>query len=533
MFIYNKIFFCFIINVIINGGFIIKIRLIALLIVNGLIINSVFVFGSTQSQNGQLEIGEVTGGFSRVKVEILNDGDIDISDVEWSISISGGFLGRINEINSGLISFLASKTSEVVSSAPIYGVGRITIRIQANDVDKTLNGFIFLFFIKIFPELSVEFETVTSGLTSPVGLTNADDGSNRLFIIDQTGIVNIVENDELVEEPFLDISDKLVTLDPTYDERGLLGLAFHPEYEENGRFFIYYSATKERSGINHESIIAEYSVSDNPNIADPNSEIIIYRVDQPEANHNGGQLEFGPDGYLYIGLGDGGGAGDAHGIIGNGQDINTSLGSILRIDVDTGSPYRIPEDNPFVGEDGLDEIYAWGFRNPWKFSFDRETNKFWVADVGQDEWEEIDIVEKGKNYGWRILEGTYPYDLELADLLDIDIETLAAPVHEYSHSVGRSITGGYVYRGSESSQLYGKYIFGDWSTSFFIPNGKLYYLDEVEPGIYERFELRPRQPFNRFVLSFGEDEQGELYVCSKTTLGPSGDSGDVRRLVVN
>jgi len=509
-----------------------NIRIVAPLIVCGLVMNSASIFGSITSKNDEIKINEITGGFARLKTEILNIGDNDISNVDWSISVSGGFLGSINNTNDGTILLIKSNEAEVVSSDPIIGFGRITIHITANNIDKTVNGFIFLFFIKIFPELTVELETIASGLTSPVGLTNADDGSNRLFIVDQTGIINIIENDELVVRPFLDISDKLVTLDSTYDERGLLGLTFHPKYEENGRFFIYYSSPKEGEGVNHESILAEYHVSDNPNIADPDSEIIIYQINQPEANHNGGQLTFGPDGYLYIGLGDGGGAGDDHEIIGNGQDINTSLGSILRIDVDSGSPYGIPSDNPFIGLEGLDEIYAWGFRNPWKFSFDRETGDFWVADVGQDEWEEIDIVEKGNNYGWRIIEGTHPYDLDLAGILDIDIETLAAPVHEYSHSVGRSITGGYVYRGNLSPELKGKYIFGDWSTSFFVANGKLYYLDEVESGKYERFELITNQPFNRFLLSFGEDEQGEVYICSKTTLGPVGDTGDVHRLII-
>ena len=503
----------------------------ASLIVFVLIFNTYSVFGSMDSQNDELLVGEVSGGFARIQAEILNRGDIDISDVEWSISISGGFFGKIHKISSGLISTLASNEAEIVTSSPLFGFGRITIHITANEIDKTVNGFIFLFFIKIFPELTVDLETVASGLTSPIGLANANDGSDRLFIVDQTGIINIIDDDSLVADPFLDISDKVVELDPTYDERGLLGLVFHPNYKENGRFFVYYSSTKDGLDIDHESILAEYHLSDDPNVANPDSEIILYRVDQPEANHNGGQLAFGPDGYLYIGLGDGGGAGDVHGIIGNGQDINTSLGSILRIDVDSGSPYGIPDDNPFVGKDGLDEIYSWGFRNPWKFSFDSNTGNFWVADVGQDEWEEIDIVEKGENYGWRILEGTQPYDLELAYFLGIDIETLAAPVHTYSHSVGRSITGGYVYRGSLSSELSGKYVFGDWSTSFFIPNGKLYYLDDFGSGVFERFELIPSQSFNRFVLSFGEDEQGELYVCSKTTLGPTGNSGDVRRLI--
>ena len=496
-----------------------------------LIVSNFTVIALPSSQQDELEIGEITGGIRRIKAEIVNTGENQLTDVAWNLSISGGFFGRINSMAIGSID-ISSNASEIVRSDPIFGFGRITITVTANNVDKTVNGFAFLFFVYIFPELTVEFETIASGLTSPVGIVNADDGSDRLFIVDQTGIIQIIQDDTLLSEPFLDVSDKIVNLDTSYDERGLLGLAFHPNYETNGRFFIYYSAPKTESGIDHESILAEYQVSADPNIADPNSETILYRVDQPEANHNGGQLAFGPDGYLYIGLGDGGGAGDDHGIIGNGQDINTSLGSILRIDVDSATPYAIPPDNPFVGTNGLDEIYAWGFRNPWKFSFDRENGDLWVADVGQDEWEEIDIVEKGKNYGWRILEGTHPYDPDLADLLGIDIQTLAEPIHEYSHSVGRSITGGYVYRGSTSTQLQGTYVFGDWSTSFFIPNGKLYYVKEIEPGVYERFGLRPSQSFNRFVLSLGEDEQGELYVGSKTTLGPTGDSGDVRRLIV-
>ncbi|MFO7676984.1 MAG: PQQ-dependent sugar dehydrogenase [Thermoplasmatota archaeon] len=507
-------------------------KLIVLVIILGMLSNVFFVSGTTPSQDDNLEISEVTGGLARIRAQISNTGETDISDIEWSISVTGGIGRRINRTQTGVISNLASNSNEYITCSPVFGLGRITVTISVNTVEKTFNGFVFLFFIRVFPELTVDFETVASGLTSPVGLVNAGDGSNRLFIIDQTGIINIIENDVLNPEPFLDISDKIVDLDQIYDERGLLGLAFHPNYKDNGRFFVYYSAPKTGTGIDHESIVAEYQVSNDPNVANPDSETIIFRVDQPEANHNGGQLVFGPDSFLYIGLGDGGGAGDNHGIIGNGQDINTSLGSLLRIDIDNELPYSVPSDNPFVGKDGLDEIYAWGFRNPWRFSFDSQTNDLWVADVGQDEWEEINIVQKGENYGWRIFEGTHPYDPDLADILGIDIETLAYPVNEYSHAVGKSITGGYLYRGEISSQLQGKYVFGDWSSSFFIPSGKLFYLEETQPGLYNRFELKPRQSFNRFILSFGEDEQKELYICTKTTLGPSGNTGDVRRLIV-
>jgi glucose/arabinose dehydrogenase len=485
------------------------------------------------NQSGNLVIGDITGGFGRVSVEIKNTGDETVNDVDWNISITGGLLGLINAYNEDTIDSIEPDETVIINSKFFFGIGRINVEVNANNLDKYASGRILILPVTIFPEEIVEFDIVASGLNSPVVMANAGDSSNRLFIADQTGIINIIENDDLLTDPFLDITEKVVTLNQAYDERGLLGLTFHPDYENNGRFFVYYSAAKEGQGIDHESILSEYSVSGDPNIADPNSEKIIFRVDQPESNHNGGQIEFGPDGYLYIGLGDGGGAGDVHGTIGNGQDINTSLGSILRIDVDSEEPYTIPPDNPFVGSDGLDEIYSWGFRNPWKFSFDRDDGTLFVADVGQDEWEEIDIVENGINYGWRIMEGNNPYDPDLADLLGIDIETLGKPIHEYSHSIGKSITGGYVYRGIESPKLFGKYLFGDWSSSFVVPNGKIYYLEEVSPDVWERFELRPSEQFNRFVLSFGEDENGELYLLSKTTLGPTGDTGDVRRIIVN
>jgi glucose/arabinose dehydrogenase len=360
-------------------------------------------------------------------------------------------------------------------------------------------------------------------------MTNAGDGSNRLFVGEQTGTIFIIENGILLSTPFLDLSEKIVNVNRIYDERGLLGLVFHPEYEDNGRLFVYYSAPKSSTGIDHESIVAEYHVSADPNRADPSSEQVLFRVDQPEANHNGGQLAFGPDGFLYIGLGDGGGAGDQHGTIGNGQDINTTLGKILRIDVDSSSPYAIPSDNPYVGENGLDEIYALGFRNPYKFSFDRGTGRLFVADVGQDVWEEIDIVENGGNYGWRILEGNHPYDLALAELLGINISALQPPVRDYSHNIGRSIIGGYVYQGTQYPDLVGKYVFGDWSTDFVKPDGRLYYLDEIQPNEWKRFEFKldTDKPLKRFILGFGEAENGELYVLTTKIMGSLFPSGEV------
>ena len=484
------------------------------------------------SFSSEIVIGNISTTFGRIIVEVINIGEETATDVDWNIIVKGGLFGFIDLDTIGTIDSINPGETKMIESDFIFGFGDVSIDITIGSIGKTVSGSIFFFFVTINPEFIVKLDVVAEGFNSPLYATHAGDGSNRLFVVDQIGIVYVIENDELVSQPFLDISDKIVDLDVTYDERGLLGLAFHPDYETNGRFFVYYSSPKTGEGINHESILSEYHVSDDGNQADSNSERIILRVDQPEANHNGGQLLFGSDGYLYLGFGDGGGAGDQHGNIGNGQDKDTILGSIIRIDIDKGDPYSIPLDNPFVGTDGLDEIYAYGLRNPWRFSFDKETNKLFVADVGQDKWEEINIMEKGGNYGWRILEGTHDYDLELADELGIDINSLKEPIHEYSHSLGRSITGGFVYRGTENEELIGKYVFGDWSSSFILPRGSVFYLEEVKPGVWQRFDLITSEPFNRFVMSFGEDENGEIYVLSKTSLGPTGSSGDIRKISI-
>jgi glucose/arabinose dehydrogenase len=287
--------------------------------------------------------------------------------------------------------------------------------------------------------------------------------------------------------------------------------------------------------IKCEGILSEFRVSaTNTNMADPASERVLLRIDQPEFNHNGGSLAFGPDGFLYVALGDGGGGGDQHPPIGNGQNLGTLLGSILRLDVDSATPYAIPSDNPFAQGGGLPKIYAYGFRNPWGISFDRGGQRRLLgADVGQNLWEEINIILKGRNYGWRIMEGNHLYDYQLAITLGIDPASLAYPIHEYPHGpLGTSVIGGYIYRGADYPALAGKYVFGDFSTSFAQPDGALYYLDETRPGIWERFELRlvGGGRLGRYVKALGEDEQGELYVLSTTALGPSGTTGDVRRL---
>jgi glucose/arabinose dehydrogenase len=420
----------------------------------------------------------------------------------------------------------------MVSSGFIWGLGPTTVTIMLDGVERSYRAFTLFGIVLMLPEVSIGLEPVAEGFTAPVALEDPVDGDARLYVAEQTGLIFIIENGEVLDEPFLDLSNRLVDLNTAYDERGLLGLVFHPQYEQNGRFFVYYSAPTDKPGINHESILAEYHVSNDQLKADPLSAQVLLRIDQPEDNHNGGQLAFGPDGYLYIGVGDGGGAGDPHGTMGNGQNISTLLGSVLRIDVDGNKPYEIPNDNPFVGRLGRDEIYAYGFRNPWRFSFDFDTGRLFLADVGQDKWEEVDIVKKGGNYGWRIMEGTHMYDEQLADDLGIDISSLDLPIHDYSHEIGRSITGGYLYRGDVLSDLYGTYVFGDWSSSFYPPRGSLFYLEERESGRWERFLLEPSLVFNRYVLGFGQDEDGELYVLSSTSLGPIGTSGDVRRISV-
>jgi glucose/arabinose dehydrogenase len=386
--------------------------------------------------------------------------------------------------------------------------------------------------------LPVGLQVVATNLVSPVALTHAGDGSGRLFIADQVGKIWIVDNTgTLLSIPFLDISNRMVTLRTAYDERGLLGLAFHPGYATNGRFFVYYAAPTANTNYDDVTLLSEFKVSStNGNVAEPASERILMTIPQPQFNHKGAAVVFGPDGYLYFGPGDGGAEGDPHGPLGNGQVLTNYLGKMLRIDVNSGSPYSIPTDNPFIGVAGaLPEIYAYGLRNPWRFSFDRGgTHQGFVADVGQNIYEELDILRKGGNYGWRIMEGNHIFDPTVAALLGVSIPTLDAPIFEYIHGpLGISIIGGFVYRGSSYPTLVGKYVFGDFSTSFGGPDGQLYYLDQTRPGIWERFsfQLWPSGGrLGRFIKGFGEDEAGEVYILTTTRLGPSGNTGDVRRL---
>jgi glucose/arabinose dehydrogenase len=328
----------------------------------------------------------------------------------------------------------------------------------------------------------------------PVGIVNSGDGTNRLFVIEQAGIIRVFENSQTVAEStvFLNISNQVVFS----GEQGLLGLAFHPNYAINGYFYVDYVTENPL-----RTVIARYSVStNNPNQAQNNNELILLEVNQPFSNHKGGQIAFGPDGYLYIGLGDGGSGGDP---FGNAQSRSTLLGKILRINVDLpsqGRNYSIPLDNPYSGNTlgYKEEIYAHGFRNPWRFSFDSPTGRLWVTDVGQAQREEINLVEKGKNYGWNIMEGTLTYSSGSQIGLEL-------PVWEYSHAEGIAVIGGYVYHGSTLTGLNSKYIYGDYGS------GKIWALQYDGVTVPDN-SLLADTGIN--ISSFGVDEQNELYFCS-------------------
>ena len=334
----------------------------------------------------------------------------------------------------------------------------------------------------------------------PIVLTHAGDGTNRVFIASEHGVIHVVPNDQGVKKTtvFLDI-EKKVTYKDKQNEEGFLGLAFHPDYKKNGQFFVYYS-TKDAA---QTSVISRFRVtSDDPNRADPASEEELMRIKQPFWNHNGGNILFGPDGCLYIGLGDGGSGRDPKG---NGQNRATLLGNILRIDVDRqddGKKYAIPKDNPFVGmKDARPEIWAWGFRNPWGMTFDAETGLFWVADVGQDIWEEVNIVQKGGNYGRNLREAKHKF----GDNGSGPRDDLIDPIWEYDHKVGKSITGGRVYRGKRIKQLVGAYLYADYVS------GKIWAL-RYDANKKKVTANRPLHDNKMPIISFGEDQDGEVYL---------------------
>lgn len=409
--------------------------------------------------------------------------------------------------------------------------------------------------------MSADLELVASGLTSPVTATDAGDGSGRLFVVDQAGLVRIIDaGGNLLPTPFLDLTSVLVTINTNYDERGLLGIAFHPDYATNGRFFVRYSVPRSggpdepcTAGSRgcHSEVLAELHVSDtDPNVADFGSLRELIRIAEPEFNHNSGHIAFGPDGMLYVGFGDGGGANDGldqptlpHGPLGNGQNPGTLLGSVIRIDVDSpadpGKEYAVPADNPYVGNpDVLPEVYAYGFRNPYRFSFHPFTGSLIVADVGQALFEEIAIVEAGSNHGWAVREGFACFDpfdpgvppASCPSTGPVLGDPLVDPVAAYDHGDGIAVVGGYVYHARESSPMYGTYVFGDFSQSFAAATGRLFLLDALD-GTATIAELIPTSgTLGRYLLGIGKDAQGNVYVLTTANRGPSGNTGQVHRL---
>ena len=345
----------------------------------------------------------------------------------------------------------------------------------------------------------------------PMVLTHAGDGSGNLFMASQHGMIHAFKNDAATSKAslFLNIRDNVKHFRTRGgNEEGLLGLAFHPDHKSNGKFYVYYTSANERL----KSIVSEFKVSsDDPMKADAGSERIVMKIDQPFMNHNGGSMEFGPDGYLYIGLGDGGSRNDPYA---NGQNLGTLMGKILRIDVnktDGDKGYAVPADNPFVGREGaLPEIYAYGWRNPWRLAFDRATGALWAADVGQDLWEEINVVEKGGNYGWSVKEASRLFN----NVAPFTKEEPIEPIWEYDHQIGKSITGGVVYNGSKVPELKGKYLYADYVS------GRIWALS------YDAASKKATQNHSVIdgglpVLAFGQDEAGEVYYFIESLNGQS------------
>ncbi|MFT4563315.1 MAG: glucose/arabinose dehydrogenase [Gammaproteobacteria bacterium] len=407
--------------------------------------------------------------------------------------------------------------------------------------------------------IRIELESIATGLAGPNHLTHAGDGTDRLFFTEQSGTVRLIENGVLSATPFLDVSSRLPTdfgnPFPTFDfdERGLLGAAFHPEFASNGKFYTFTSEVIDGpadfsvtlpfgESFNHQSVVAQWTTTTgngNSNSINELSRRELLRIDNPQFNHNGGMINFGHDDQLYIAVGDGGNADDVgpgHSFPqGNGQDRTNVLGSFLRIDVDgsnsANGQYGIPSDNPFIapeadpGDEFADEIYAYGFRNPFRFNFDTQTGDLIAGDVGQGEIEEVDLVVSGGNFGWSLKEGSFRFDPNTGEVFEdvggVLTDGLIDPVLEYDHDDGISVIGGFVYRGSAIPELFGKYVFGEFTNGgFFVPGGRLLYGD-LDTGLIQEFIIGlDDRAFGQFVNGLGIDADGELYVLATRDLGP-------------
>ena len=419
-------------------------------------------------------------------------------------------------------------------------------------------------------DVNINLEEVASGLTAPMMMVQPP-GDDRKFIVQQTGVIKILTPDgELLSQPFLDINNKLPTLLALFDEKGLLGLAFHPDYANNGKFYVAYSTRLNARGDpgrqlwwSHTNVIAEYTVSeDDPDTANAASERIITAIDWPQFNHNGHWIGFGPDGYLYISTGDGGYANDwgiGHNVLdGNGQDLLDLHGKILRIDVnksENGNNYAIPPDNPFVGQEAtaLPEIWAYGLRNPWRCSIDMGgDNQLFCGDVQQNSFEEVSIIGSGDNLGWRRMEATHCFDFEAPNAHPESCDTagLVPPIIEYPNCTaigarpkgqrehtgaeceGISVTGGYVYRGSHADWD-GKYIFGDWSRTFATMNGQIFFATKGADGKWtkETANVANMDGNVPYILAFAQDSDGEVYALTSVVLGPVGGLNKIYKIV--
>jgi glucose/arabinose dehydrogenase len=435
---------------------------------------------------------------------------------------------------------VATDNSGAMSTSAVVTVSVTTSNFNNPIVERIAKG-----------SVTVELRAVADGMIAPISMSVANDGTGRMFVYDQAGVVWLVTAAGRAPTPVLDVRPRLVNISSGYDERGLLGLALHPGFSSNRLFYTYTSepsnappdfATTLNPGTtnNHQSVIAEWQLdavaTNQANLA---SRRELLRVDQPQSNHNGGAMRFGPDGFLYIAFGDGGSANDVangHSPGGNGQDTNSILGKVVRIDVNgsnsANGKYGIPLDNPFVGAPGVDETYAYGLRNPFSFSFDRNTGDLWLADVGQNKIEEIDIIYRGSNYGWNVKEGTFFFNTNgyVTNVASRPVPPdLVDPVAQYDRDDGTAVIGGHVYRGSALPALSGRYVFGDWGI-FGSPSGRLYYLDSGNVIKELRLGLEDR-PLGLFLKGYGEDAAGELYIFTSKGQGPGGFGGAMYKLV--
>lgn len=412
---------------------------------------------------------------------------------------------------------------------------------------------------------AVALQPLAEGLVSPLNLATLPEGSGRLLVADQVGTIHILNPDgKLDEKLFLDLRPKLTELAQGFDERGLLGLALHPKFKSNRKLYVFYSAPRHdpaATNVNCTSRISEFTARpDDFATVDPASERVLLEIDKPQMNHNCGRILFGPDGYLYIGVGDGGGANDnefGHSPQGNGQDTTVLLGKILRINVDKGTPYAIPSDNPFAdGKKGRPEIFAYGVRNPWGISFDRGgRHELFAVDVGQNLYEELNIIVKGGNYGWRVREAHVAFDPMKPNnppaespMKDALGKSFIEPIAWYKHPArnkldptkleGISVTGGYVYRGKAIQELQGKYIFADWSRTWALPDGVFFSATREGKGRDAKWNLESLpmttttgSKLGAYVVAMGEDDKGELYVMTNGRNSLTGKTGKVFKLV--